>query len=70
MQEFTDEFIRTLAAANGLRIPDERLELVRRQYADFVRTMTELETLPLSREAEPATFLVPAASPLPNPGKA
>ena len=69
MQEFSDDFIRTLAAANGLRIPDERLELVRRQYESFLRTLIELETLPLPREAEPATFLLPAAPPMPNPGK-
>jgi hypothetical protein len=69
MQEFSDDFIRTLAAANGLRIPDERLELVRRQYESFLRTLIELETLPLPREAEPATFLPPAAPPMPNPGK-
>ena len=68
MQELSDDFIRTLAAANGLRIPDERLELVRRQYAGFLRTLTELDALPLTREADPATFPQPAA-PMPNPGK-
>jgi hypothetical protein len=54
MQELTDDFIRTLAAANGLSIPNERLALVRRQYAGFLRALAEIETLQLPRETEPA----------------
>jgi len=50
----TKEFIRTLAAANGLTIPEERLELVLRQYESFMRTLGEINSLPLPREAEPA----------------
>lgn len=56
MQELTNESIRTLAAANGLTIPEQRLDLVRRQYEGFLRTLAELNTLPLPREAEPAFF--------------
>ena len=64
MQELTDDFIRTLAAANGLTIPDERLALVRRQYAGFLRALADLETLELPRETEPTYFpTLPAAAP-------
>ena len=63
MQELTDDFIKTLAAANGLTIPNERLALVRRQYAGFLRALAEIETLQLPRETEPAYFpSVPAAA--------
>jgi hypothetical protein len=54
MQELTNEFIRTLAAANGITIPDERLDLVRREYEGFLRRLAEINTLPLPRETEPA----------------
>jgi len=50
----TKEFIQSLAAANGLTIPEERLELVLRQYESFMRTLGEINSLPLPREAEPA----------------
>jgi hypothetical protein len=62
--DVTKETIRALASANGLTIPDERLELVLRQYEAFLRTLQQLETLDLRRETEPATqfSLVPAAS--------
>jgi hypothetical protein len=50
----TKEFIRTLAAANGLTIPEERLELVLRQYESFLRTLEEINSVLLAREAEPA----------------
>lgn len=56
MQEaITRDFIQSLARANGLEIPEERLELVLRQYQNFLRTLEELDSLPLGREAEPAT---------------
>jgi hypothetical protein len=48
--------IRTLAQANGLTIPEERLDLVLRQYQAFLRTLEKLESVPLPREAEPATL--------------
>ena len=65
MQELTNDVIKTLAAANGLTIPDDRLDLVRRQYEDYLRTLAEIATLPLAREAEPApaTPLAPESTP-------
>lgn len=71
MQDVTTEFIRTLAAANGLEIPEDRLELVRRQYERFRRTLAEINALPLPRETEPAiTYaLVPPSGPLPDGGR-
>ena len=64
MQEPTREFIRALAAANGLTIPDERLDLVLRQYVSFLRTLDEINSLPLPTESEPAfVFSLPAPAP-------
>ena len=71
MQEMTNEFIRTLAAASGITIPDERLDLVRRQYESFLRTLAEIDTLRLGPETEPAFFppLRPPATPDPGRGR-
>ena len=65
MQEtLTKEFIRTLAAASGLKIPGERLELVLRQYEGFLRTLREINSLSLPRETEPAfVFSLPSQPP-------
>lgn len=52
--EITKEFIRTLAAANGLTIPEERLEVVQRQYESYLRALDELQRLELPREMEPS----------------
>jgi hypothetical protein len=67
MQEITTQFIRTLASANGIQIPDDRLELVRAQYETFIRTLAEINSLELAQEAEPAILfsLMP-----PAPGRA
>ena len=54
MAQATREFIRALAEANGLTIPEERLDLVLRQYENFLRSLNELNSLPLPLEAEPA----------------
>jgi hypothetical protein len=54
MTQPTTDFIRTLAQANGLTIPEERLELVLQQYESFLRSLHELNTLELPLEAEPA----------------
>jgi hypothetical protein len=54
MQEVTGEFIRTLAAANGIQLPEERIELVRRQYENLMRSLAVINTLPITRETEPA----------------
>lgn len=51
----TKELIQSLAMANGLQIPEERLELVLRQYQSFLRTLEQLDSLALEMEAEPAT---------------
>lgn len=60
MQEVTKEFIRTLAAANGIAIPEARLALVRAQYQEFIRSLAEINTLPLPRETEPSITYSPA----------
>jgi Asp-tRNA(Asn)/Glu-tRNA(Gln) amidotransferase C subunit len=65
MQEITREFIRTLAAANGITIPDERLEQVRRQYESFLRTLEEIDSVALPPETEPTTAFLLASPALP-----
>ena len=52
--DISREFIKTLAAANGLTIPEERLEVVQRQYESFLRTLAEIQQLELPREMEPS----------------
>ena len=52
--EITRDFIRSLAAANGLTIPDERLDVVQRQYESFLRALEEIQQLELPRETEPS----------------
>lgn len=71
MQDITREFIRTLAAANGITIADDRLELVRRQYESFLRTLKEIDAVALAPETEPATafFLASPAPPPPAGGR-
>ena len=51
----TTETIRSLALANGLDIPEERLEIVLEQYKAFLESVARLNAFPLEREAEPAT---------------
>jgi hypothetical protein len=48
------ELIKTLAEANGLSIPDERLDMVLRQYQGFLRTLAEIDAVPMEKEVEPA----------------
>lgn len=59
MQDPTIDLVRALAAANRLTIPQERLELVRREYAGLLQTMERLNSLPLPMEMEPAFALLP-----------
>ena len=59
MPQPTKELIRALAEANGLAIPEERLELVLRQYESFLRSLDQINTLPLPLEAEPAIVFRP-----------
>jgi len=54
METVTRDFIRTLAAANGLTIQEERLELVQRQYENFLRTLEEIGELDLPADIEPS----------------
>ena len=51
----TNDFIKMLALANGLNIPDERLERVRKQYEGYLQQLERINALELDREAEPAT---------------
>jgi hypothetical protein len=71
MQDVTKEFIRALAAANGITLAEDRLELVRVQYQSFLRGLAEINTLPLPPETEPSiTYsLVPPVVPPSGAGK-
>ena len=70
VQQPTKDFIRTLAAANGIQIPEERLELVLRQYDGFMRTLEQINSLTLPAETEPAfVFALPPATPATDRGK-
>ncbi len=50
----TNDIIRALAVANGLRIPEERLERVRKQYEMYLEQLQRLDAFELDRGAEPA----------------
>lgn len=54
--EITKETIKTLAVANGLNIPDERLERVLKQYQSFQQALGRVDAFPLPMEAEPQTI--------------
>lgn len=51
--------IRALAEANGLHIPDERLDVVLRQYQAFLRTLEKIDAVAHPREAEPGILFSP-----------
>ena len=54
-------FIKALAEANGLSIPESRLEIVRKQHQTYLELLARLDSFPLDRTAEPAvTFSLPA----------
>lgn len=63
--EMTKETIKTLAQANGLPLPDERLERVLHQYQNFMRLTERLDAFELKMDEEPQTVftLVPDAAP-------
>jgi hypothetical protein len=63
--EVTKETIKTLAQANGLAMPDDRLERVLHQYQNFMRLIERLDAYELKMEEEPQTIftLVPDAVP-------
>ncbi len=52
--EVNREFIAALAAANGLDLPDKRLDRVLKQYQSFMRQIARLDAFELKREAEPS----------------
>jgi len=64
MQVMNRDTLRTLAAANDLTIPEERLELVLREYESLMQTLRELNALQLPAEAEPAATFSLAPPPL------
>ena len=49
----TKELLRTLALAQGVNLPEERLDAVLRQYQNYLQSLARMESLPLSREVEP-----------------
>ena len=51
----TKEAIQTLAAANGLSLPEDRLEVVLKQYEDFLQLLARLDSWELEMGEEPAT---------------
>jgi hypothetical protein len=46
--------VRALAEANGISIPNDRLDIVLKQYQTFLELLTHLDAFLLAREAEPA----------------
>ena len=50
----TRELIQALALANGLNLPDDRVDVVLEQYESYLRTIEELDSLSLPQESEPA----------------
>ena len=59
----TKELVRALALGNGVNLPEERLDAVLRQYQSYLQTLAQLDSLPLSREAEPEiVFSLPSES--------
>ena len=53
--QVTEELVRALAESQGLRITDDRLELVRREYERFVQLVEDIARMPLPPETEPHT---------------
>ena len=62
--------VRALAEANGISIPDDRLEIVLKQYQTYLELLSHLDTFVLSREAEPSVkFELPTGGAAPAPGR-
>lgn len=55
----TRDFVRALALAQGVTIPDERLDDVLAQYRAFSESTARLDSLALPREAEPEITFAP-----------
>jgi len=49
----TKELLRTLALAQGVNLPEQRLDAVLRQYQNYLQSLARMESLPLPRESEP-----------------
>jgi hypothetical protein len=49
----TKELLRTLALAQGVNLPEARLEAVLKQYEAYLQSLARMDSLPLAREAEP-----------------
>ena len=49
----TKEVLKALALAQGVTLPDERLDGVLRQYQAYLQGLARMESLPLPRESEP-----------------
>ena len=49
----TKELLRTLALAQGVSLPEQRLDAVLKQYQGYLQVLTRMDSLPLPREAEP-----------------
>ena len=59
--------VRALAEANGISIPDDRLDIVLEQYRTYLELLNHLDAFLLSREAEPAVkFELPRAGTTPG----
>ena len=66
--EVNKETIRTLALANGLHLPDARLERVLKQYQNYLQLLARLDSFELKMDAEPATvFRLAPDEPQPAP---
>lgn len=53
MAEITKDILKSLALANGVEIPDERLDAVLKQYEEYLKIIAQWDSLPLARESEP-----------------
>ena len=51
----TRETIRTMAAANGLALPEKRVDRVWKQYQAFMQLIARLDAYELPMDAEPST---------------
>ena len=50
------ETLKSLAGANGINLPDERLERVLNQYKKYLELLARVDAYDLKREAEPETI--------------
>jgi hypothetical protein len=63
----TKEMLKSLALANGVDIPEERLDAVLKQYQDYLKILAQFDSLPLARESEPE--IIYADAELENPDR-